>query len=242
MKAVLKKLNNKRGVSIMLALFLFIICALAGTAAVTSANANRGRYAYLRHYQQEYLAVTSAAELIKGQMEAGAGNISATFTSKKGEITVEQYVYEGHVTGTNVTTQDTFYYLIWDYIKTFLYNQMSYEVDKADGYWNDVDAKSEVYNKSFTVSVDAPPEDSGIEVSEDFDVTVDVTDNLSDPDNVANKMINFKLSCGDCTICFSVDVGITAETEIKDEAAETRTMVVRLTKCQLSDSKMRVGD
>ena len=68
MNKIITKLQSKRGVSIMLALLLFLICVLAGTAALTAARANIGRHSYMRESQQQYLAVSSAAKLIREQL------------------------------------------------------------------------------------------------------------------------------------------------------------------------------
>lgn len=73
MQKIKAKLNSKRGVSLMLALLLFLLCALSGAAAITAAGSNIGRYSYMREYQQEYLTVSSAAKLLKAQFEQGAG-------------------------------------------------------------------------------------------------------------------------------------------------------------------------
>ena len=62
------KLQSKRGASIMLALLLFLVCILAGVAALTAASANMGRHSYMRETQQKYLAVSSAAKLIRKQL------------------------------------------------------------------------------------------------------------------------------------------------------------------------------
>ena len=64
-----KKLHSSAGASIVLALLLFLVCALAGAAAVTAASANVGRYTYQQDGQQAYLAVSSAARLIRDQLD-----------------------------------------------------------------------------------------------------------------------------------------------------------------------------
>lgn len=69
MKKAFKKLNNRRGASILIALLLFLICALAGAAAITAAASNMGRYEYLIKNQQTYLSVSSAARLFRDSLE-----------------------------------------------------------------------------------------------------------------------------------------------------------------------------
>ncbi len=64
MKKVLKKLNNRRGASVIVAILLFMLCALAGVSALTMAAANAGRYSHADEDRQPYYSVTSAAFLI----------------------------------------------------------------------------------------------------------------------------------------------------------------------------------
>ncbi len=96
MKKLKQKLNSKRGVSIVMALLLALICLFAGAAALTAASANIGRYTYLRKEQQEYLSISSAARLLKTQFEQG-NNISATCTDAAATITPNPTVGSNHV-------------------------------------------------------------------------------------------------------------------------------------------------
>lgn len=69
MKKLLAKLNSRSGASILLALLLFLVCALAGAAAITASASNVGRYSYLEGDQQQYLSAASAAKLIRAQLD-----------------------------------------------------------------------------------------------------------------------------------------------------------------------------
>lgn len=62
------KLKSRRGTSIIIALLVLLICVTAGAAALTAASANAGRYTHLRRDQQRYLAVASAAKLVRGEL------------------------------------------------------------------------------------------------------------------------------------------------------------------------------
>lgn len=68
MSMVREKLKSRKGASIILALLVLLICITAGTAALTAASANAGRYTHLRADQQRYLAVASAAKLVRGEL------------------------------------------------------------------------------------------------------------------------------------------------------------------------------
>lgn len=68
MKKLKNRLASRRGASLLFAMLVFLLCALAGTAALTAASANSGKYAHMREDQRKYLAVSSAVELMKDQL------------------------------------------------------------------------------------------------------------------------------------------------------------------------------
>lgn len=63
----LKKLNCKRGASLVIALIIFLLCALAGASALAMAATNAGRYSHKN--EQEYYPVSSAALLFVDMMD-----------------------------------------------------------------------------------------------------------------------------------------------------------------------------
>ncbi len=63
-----RKLKSDRGASIIIALLVLLICVTAGAAALTAASANAGRYTHMRRDQQRYLAVSSAAKLVRAEL------------------------------------------------------------------------------------------------------------------------------------------------------------------------------
>ena len=80
--AIKQKLNSRSGVTVVLALFLLLICAFAGSAAITAAGENVGRYQKNRDYQQQYLSITSAADLLREKLD---GTVTGEF--KDGSVT-----------------------------------------------------------------------------------------------------------------------------------------------------------
>lgn len=56
-----RKLNNKSGAALVLALMFFLLCACVGVMVVTAASANAGKAAKMREEEQAYLAVKAAA-------------------------------------------------------------------------------------------------------------------------------------------------------------------------------------
>ena len=64
MKQTRSILKNRRGASVILAILIFLLCALAGASAFIMATANAGRYSHSEDDQQPYYTVTSAAMLM----------------------------------------------------------------------------------------------------------------------------------------------------------------------------------
>lgn len=80
MSVPFKKLKSNRGAAILFALLLLIVCVVAGSAALTSAASNVGRYTHLRQDQQRYLAVSSAVRLIREELCGSTYTASAQLT------------------------------------------------------------------------------------------------------------------------------------------------------------------
>lgn len=68
MKKLCKKLKGKGGASIVIALVFFLLCLTVGSIVLTAATASAGRMKEQRRRQQDYLTVSSAAELLRDQM------------------------------------------------------------------------------------------------------------------------------------------------------------------------------
>lgn len=84
MKRVWEKLKSRDGASILFAILVFMLCILAGTAALTAAAANSGRYSHLREEQQKYLTVSSAAKLLRDEI---AGMTVTETKDEEGNVT-----------------------------------------------------------------------------------------------------------------------------------------------------------
>lgn len=86
MKKHISKINNKKGVSILLALLIMLMCAFAGATAITMAATNIGRYAHENDDTQAYFSVTSAATLIRDTFD------DLVYTSRTYDYTVEHTI------------------------------------------------------------------------------------------------------------------------------------------------------
>lgn len=71
------KLHSVRGTSMLIALFFFLICLTAGAIVLTSATASAAKERNRYQEQQAYLAVSSAARLLKKQLSGSSYVVTA---------------------------------------------------------------------------------------------------------------------------------------------------------------------
>lgn len=95
MRRVKEKLHSRSGASILFAILIFMLCVLAGTAALTAAGANAGRYTHLEAEQQEYLSVASAVQLLKEEIVGMEYNASVQQTVSNTVPSTPLYVWTG---------------------------------------------------------------------------------------------------------------------------------------------------
>lgn len=205
MQRIKAKLNSKRGVSLMMALLLFLMCALSGAAAITAAGSNIGRYSYMREYQQEYLSVSSAAKLLKTQFEKGTGNISADCSSGSA---VEEL-------GSILTTNPVYALIVGD-MQTLLYDAylMSTGVEPAGTIYS------------------ASPKEFEIEVDGDGTFkTVDASIKFNKPTNSGNNAdIDVEVKSGEHTLAFVLELSFTYEETGKIKVSEAKVARITLPK------------
>ena len=104
MNAVQRKLCDRSGATLTVALFFFIMCAAAGSVILAAATASTGRLAELQASDQNYYAVVSAAKLLRdeidgqtlsvGQMETKTVTTTRTEKTEKDENGTEVTVVE----------------------------------------------------------------------------------------------------------------------------------------------------
>lgn len=100
-----KKLRSESGASILLALLMFLICALVGATVLAAAASNAGKARSSRTEQQKFLNLSSAIQLVADEIQ-------------RAEYTGKYQVYKWDVTttttteidGTPITTSKTDYY------------------------------------------------------------------------------------------------------------------------------------
>lgn len=69
MNAVQRKLHDRSGATLTVALLFFIMCAAAGSVILAAATTSTGRLSQLQASDQNYYAVVSAAKLIRDEID-----------------------------------------------------------------------------------------------------------------------------------------------------------------------------
>lgn len=113
MERVRQKLHSRTGASMLIALLFFLVAMSVGAVVLTAASTNAGRGRRNRQEQQNYLAVASAAELVKEDIFSAPGG---SFTGGYSKIVTETvYTHSstnqdtGEVTTWTTTEYDTDY-------------------------------------------------------------------------------------------------------------------------------------
>lgn len=192
-RKVKEKLNSKRGASVVLALFLLLVCTFAGTSALTAARANVGRYSTMRETQQDYLSVTSAAKLIIADLQDNDLNVKGTFYSN------------GSADNVINSEPNSFYFLILDDIKTLMHNKAAEDVKSKGGAWSSFKSETKTFEeRNFTLKIDGKDEFGEVGVSFKID---------------SGGSAKVKLTCGSYSYSFAIGIGFEKVGEISDSQA-----------------------
>ena len=80
MNEVQRKLHDRSGATLTVALLFFIMCAAAGSVILAAATTSTGRLAELQASDQNYYAVVSAAKLIRDEIDGQTISVGQTET------------------------------------------------------------------------------------------------------------------------------------------------------------------
>lgn len=80
MNAVQRKLHDRSGATLTVALLFFIMCAAAGSVILAAATTSTGRLSQLQASDQNYYAVVSAAKLIRDEIDGQTIGVKQTET------------------------------------------------------------------------------------------------------------------------------------------------------------------
>ena len=98
MQTIRNKLKTQKGASITFALLLFLVCAVISSVVIVAATTAAGRMSQLPQMDQRYYAVTSAANLLKSEIDGktvvvertkSGESISYTAKYKTDDVTVK---------------------------------------------------------------------------------------------------------------------------------------------------------
>lgn len=95
MQAIRKKLNSQRGASMLMALLLMLVGIMVSAVIISAATSAAVNKRSEKEQQQAYLAVSSAAELVRDDFQSPTGRYKDVTTT----VT--------HTDGTTTTTKDT---------------------------------------------------------------------------------------------------------------------------------------
>lgn len=101
MNAVQRKLHDRSGATLTVALLFFIMCAAAGSVILAAATTSTGRLSQLQASDQNYYAVVSAAKLIRDEIDGQT--ISVGQTEIKTVTTTRKEKKETDASGAEVT-------------------------------------------------------------------------------------------------------------------------------------------
>ena len=73
-----RKLRSNQGVTLLLSLLLFLVCAVAGSVALTAGTATSGTISERAKLDQRYFSVTSAAELLRETFDGKSVRVTVT--------------------------------------------------------------------------------------------------------------------------------------------------------------------
>lgn len=101
MNEVQRKLYDRSGATLTVALLFFIMCAAAGSVILAAATTSTGRLSQLQASDQNYYAVVSAAKLIRDEIDGQT--ISVGQTETKTVTTIRKEKKEKDESGAEVT-------------------------------------------------------------------------------------------------------------------------------------------
>lgn len=105
MSAVTNKLKSKSGISLAIALVFFLLCAMVGMVVLAAASVSAGKTARERQTYRQTLAMTSAAEMLRQEIQGMTFTGAYTRTEKVTTTTPDISETEGKTT---VVTEEFF--------------------------------------------------------------------------------------------------------------------------------------
>lgn len=101
MKSIRAKLGSSSGASLVYAVIFMLVCLTVGAVVLTAAASNAGRMSHQRAAQQDYLTTSSAARLLRAELEGlrFAGREQRRHDGGTGAVTEEVLSPEDNASG-----------------------------------------------------------------------------------------------------------------------------------------------
>ena len=102
MQAIRRKLNSQRGASMLMALLLMLVGIMVSAVIISAATSAAVNKRSEKEQQQAYLAVSSAAELVRDDFQSLTGrykDVTTTVTNADGTTTTKNRYDKGHMCG-----------------------------------------------------------------------------------------------------------------------------------------------
>ena len=166
-----QKLNSRRGASILFAILIFMMCILAGTAALTAASANSGRYAHMKADQQRYLSVASAAQLLTEEFTQNrfTANLKVKETRDKQMVTSREVEKGGTATDYGIEFEGELAGLLKEYFSKLCWA----DAGVKDPVTNVViDRPDTPFTKTLTLKADGMDDVTAVLEVNGYDVTI----------------------------------------------------------------------
>lgn len=211
MNAVRKKLKSKSGISLAIALVFFLLCAMVGMVVMSDASTSAGSTAWERQLYRETLALTSASELLRQDIQdmtfTGAYIKTETVTT-----TVTPAVAPDGEPSTTVTTSETYKLKAPE-----LEGSRFFEVEETAGKYSDTLGLTQIY-----IMKNGDKLESGFSVTlpEAVDIKFDAVEDQHIPEVTGSIQAEedyslfVELQCGENRLTMSFPPQVASSTEI----------------------------
>ena len=108
MNAVRRKIESQKGASITFALLIFLVCAVVSSVVIVAGSTSAGRMSQIAEFDQRYYAVTSAARLLKSEIDGKTLVVTYEDTTDEDGNPIKTYkaLYQGEAGERNTILSD----------------------------------------------------------------------------------------------------------------------------------------
>ena len=203
-----RKLRSNQGVTLLLSLLLFLVCAVAGSVALTAGTATSGTISERAKLDQRYFSVTSAAELLRETFDGKSvrvtvGSGSADVAIQRDEDGIPQETDWIKRDNPITKTEEKF---VIDQSLYFLKDELAAQYDEATlqgtaDTWLFQESNPRIYTVSVSATVDTSGLNATVEISRESPGTLNFIvksaiqrEDPEDPPEVKTESKTFSLN------------------------------------------------